>query len=296
MASADDPEDMEITALALTDIPWDDVLYRTLFPMLPWRSLFYLRGTCRDTFNCVNQYLEVCRRVNLIQTGPRMNAATFNVITGRNQSIRILFLRNFKDWLVDAVVCPVIEQNMFLAKLDITNCSTISNQTVMTAANKCRQLEELKMRDCPWLTPEAIMAVAHGCPQLSHLDIAGCWNINDDAVILLSVACKKLTYLSVARVYGVTDRSIGLVARNCAELRHLNMQGCWRVTNQAVTQLGEYCRKLHILQVRDCRDINEMSLARIRVKGIRVDVQAKKWELGEDMSKYLGKINLNLQI
>lgn len=51
------------------------------------------------------------------------------------------------------------------------------------------------------------------------------------------------------------------------------MRGCWWVLNFVVKMVGEYCFLLMILEVRDCRDIFEVSLVRLRIRGVKIDVE-----------------------
>ena len=46
-----------------------------------------------------------------------------------------------------------------------------------------------------------------------------------------------------------------------------------KTLNYYFSVLGEYAQSLEALQVRDCRDVTEASLAKLRVKGIRIDVR-----------------------
>ncbi|OPL32965.1 hypothetical protein AM593_00972, partial [Mytilus galloprovincialis] len=80
-------------------------------------------------------------------------------------------------------------------------------------------------------------------------------------------------FLSIAKIYGVTDFSLNVLAKTAISLQHLNVQGCWRITNSSIIVLGEYAKCLEALQVRDCRDITEASLARLRTRGIKIDVR-----------------------
>ena len=41
--------------------------------------------------------------------------------------------------------------------------------------------------------------------------------------------------------------------------------------------VGEYCPLLTILEVKDCRDISEASLARLRIRGVKIDAEQAKW-------------------
>ena len=56
-------------------------------------------------------------------------------------------------------------------------------------------------------------------------------------------------------------------------------------------QIGEYCRNLRVLLVQGCRGIDESSLSRLRLRGVKMDVNLQNEE------DFLIRVNyLNLQI
>ena len=60
-------------------------------------------------------------------------------------------------------------------------------------------------------------------------------------------------------------------------------------------QIGEYCRNLRVLLVRECRDINEISLSRLRVRGVKMDVNPPG-QYGVDFLTRVNYPKLHLQI
>lgn len=58
----------------------------------------------------------------------------------------------------------------------------------------------------------------------------------------------------------------------CLKLFYFGFKGCWWVFNFVVKMIGEYCLNLEIFEVKDCRDILEVSLVRLRVCGVMIDV------------------------
>ena len=59
--------------------------------------------------------------------------------------------------------------------------------------------------------------------------------------------------------------------------RHLNLLHVLVIVSGCVfcRLLGEYCRALKGLEVRDCRDVTEISLARLRANGMKIDKRKK---------------------
>ena len=56
--------------------------------------------------------------------------------------------------------------------------------------------------------------------------------------------------------------------------------------------LGEYCKTLKALQVRECRDITEISLSKLRARGMKIDIPAHPWKINDMTQKYLESLRL----
>ena len=61
------------------------------------------------------------------------------------------------------------------------------------------------------------------------------------------------------------------IAGHCKLLVVLDIKGCWRITDKGVKTVAEYCKGLQILNVFDCRDVNEVTLHRLRQRGVKID-------------------------
>ena len=68
--------------------------------------------------------------------------------------------------------------------------------------------------------------------------------------------------------------------------------------------VGEYCPFLTILEIKDCRDISEASLARLRLRGVKIDMEQAKWtnmpagpnEYPERRDWRIPMVNLNIWV
>ncbi|ELU17013.1 hypothetical protein CAPTEDRAFT_118503 [Capitella teleta] len=275
-------------------LPWEDVLFPHVFIFLGINDLFKVRATCSLGHQCVEEYFTCIMVVNTVRLSSKFNAESFRIVSSNARCIRRLLLRNCKTWLTDRELVPVLGANQKLLSIDLTNCTNVTNSSIQKLAISCTALEELRLKDCHWLSADSIVVLGMNCQQLKYVDIAGCWEVTDDALGILLMRASKLSYLSIAKIYGLTDRSISCLAKACQNLRHLNMQGCWRVTDDSVRLLGEYCKSLKGLQVRECRDVTQISLARLRAKGIRVDVPQAHYSMNPENIEYLRRLSLQI--
>lgn len=269
----DDEHGERTDGIGFTDLPWEDIIFRYILPCLPLTCQFKLRSVSREFNELIRAYFQSCRTCNICRVVTQITPQAFQILTEDNTSLTSLVLRNGQNWLTDALLIPVLSNNSKLQKIDLTHCSSVSNICLQKISTSCFQLTSLSLRECHWVSESGMTVVLLNCPNLSQLDLTGCWLLNDDVIILIAQICKNLKYLSVAKIYGLTDYALTVLARETTSLHHLNVQGCWRITNSSINILGEYAQSLEALQVRDCRDVTEASLAKLRVKGIRIDVR-----------------------
>ncbi|XP_074648208.1 F-box/LRR-repeat protein 4-like [Tubulanus polymorphus] len=262
--------------MSFLDIPWEDVTYRYVFPFLRWSDLFRLSCACRKFKELVDGYFWTLRKLDLRDHAAKMNPTIFSRITQDNRSIRLLILENSSLWMTDDILVPVLELNCLLHTLDLTLCSNLSYKTIHTLSLRCHRMRKLVLKDCHWITSSHLSKIATNLVELQHLDLSGCWSVTDDAVITVTICCPSISYLSLAKIYGLTDASIAQLGR-LLQLRHLSIKGCWRVTNASLRQLGDLCTNLQTLEVTDCSAVTEISLAKLRARGIKMDKPKPDW-------------------
>ncbi|XP_046325923.1 F-box/LRR-repeat protein 15-like [Haliotis rufescens] len=265
MATADGP-------VTFFSLPWEHVICRHLFPFLSVKEVFQLRVISTQFRDIVDTFFRTTFTLDLSRVAARVTSEAFVLMSHNNLCLKKLTLINSKDWLSDTVLKPVLLNNPYLLKVDLTNCSNLTNLCVNVLAVNCHALQLLVLRDCHWVSKEALTGLLVNCRELEHVDLTGCWNLDDEVISQLIVYGRKIRYLSVSKIYGLTDTAISVISHNSPSLQHLNIHGCWRVTNDSIRLLGEFCMGLKALQIKDCRGINEISLARLRARGIKMDV------------------------
>ncbi|XP_066267924.1 F-box/LRR-repeat protein 15-like [Branchiostoma lanceolatum] len=266
-------EDLE--KLTMLDVlPWEDVLNKHVLPCLSIQDLFQLRQANTQALHLVTTFFNSTFKIDLSPYSSKITADAFKLILGENQVLNVLVLSGCKNWLTDRLLVPVIMRNERLLRLNISNCLHLQSETIQAVAENCHSLTALSLKDCHWLNVPSFLMVAVSCRELEKVDLTSCWEVDDECIMSLVVACKKLTHLSLAKIYGITNQAIDAVAKGCPRLQYLDVQGCWRVNNSAIRNIGEYCKRLQVIKVSDCRDVTEASLARLRLRGVKVDVPA----------------------
>ncbi|KAI8504008.1 F-box/LRR-repeat protein 15 [Branchiostoma belcheri] len=261
--------------LTILDIlPWEDVLNRHVLPCLSLPDLFRLRQANSQALHLVTTFFCSTFKIDLSPYSSKITPDAFRLILGENCVLNVLVLSGCKNWLTDRLLVPVILRNQRLLRLNISNCLHLQSETIQAVAENCPSLTALSLKDCHWLNVPSFLMVAVSCRELEKVDLTSCWEINDECVMSLVVACQKITHLSLAKIYGITNQAIDAVAKGCPRLQYLDVQGCWRVNNFAIRNVGEYCKHLKVIKVSDCRDVTEASLARLRLRGVKVDVPA----------------------
>eukprot|EP00058_Branchiostoma_floridae_P022106 XP_002607596.1 hypothetical protein BRAFLDRAFT_71474 [Branchiostoma floridae] len=261
--------------LTMLDIlPWEDVLNKHVLPCLSIPDLFQLRQVNSQALHLVTSFFNSTFKIDLSPYCSKITPDAFRLILGENEVLNALVLSGCKNWLTDRLLVPVLIRNERLLRLNISNCLHLQSETIQAVAESCHSLTALSLKDCHWLNVPSFLMVAVSCRELEKVDLTSCWEINDECIMSLVVACQKITHLSLAKIYGITNQAIDAVAKGCPRLQYLDVQGCWRVNNSAIRNVGEYCKCLQVIKVSDCRDVTEASLARLRLRGVKVDVPA----------------------
>lgn len=269
-ASGDHSEEGPTTT-TLFDIPWDDVLFQYILPLLPVQTLFQLRRVCKTSLHMIKEYFSQTKAINIARIGGKVTANAFHILTDENTNLVHLNLRNSKAWLTDDLLIPVLKCNPRLQSLDLTNCTSVSNVVLQCVAVSCLGLKKLILRDCVWLSPEGVTVIGLYCKDLDTVDFTGCWNVNDESLSVLVSSCPQLKSIQLAKIYGLTDNSMIVLAKHSSQLYHLNIQGCWRITDDSIRFLAEYGKNLKMLQIRECHQVTEMTLSKLRENGVKMD-------------------------
>lgn len=222
---------------------------------------------------CLN-FFKVCHFLDFSFVANRVTESAFVKITLESCGLKVLILENCKSIVRDKVLVELLQRNPQLNCLNLSGCNGLTNDCLENIGGNCANLSKIYLKECRWVSPEGVKNVALSCKLLRVVDLSGCWEVNDDCLTVLVKSCPEIYQLSVNGCYGITEHSLHVVSRHLSKLTRLELDGCWRVTNYAIQMIGEYCHGLRFLNVKDCRDISEASLARLRVRGVDVNVAA----------------------
>ncbi|KAK7506732.1 hypothetical protein BaRGS_00002207 [Batillaria attramentaria] len=260
--------------VTLLDIPWEQVLCRHVLPSLSLQTLFRLRSVSRQFRDLVDVHFSLLFTISTVSCADTFSSRAFGVLSGRNFCVKELILRNAKDWLTDASLLPVVQNNGLLHAIDLSNCRSISNASLYAIGVNCHQLRWLSLQKCVWVSSAGMLSLIVNEQPLEHVDLSGCWDLDDEAISQLVQYCRGIKFLLLNNIYGLTDRAVLAIAHLCPTLQQLSVNGCWRLTDHCITMVGELCKDLRALQVRECRNITEKSLGPLRARKVRIDKPA----------------------
>lgn len=119
-------------------------------------------------------------------------------------------------------------------------------------------LLDLNLSDCSFLTDKTIITLCKACPELQVLSLSFCCALTEAAVENLTKSCLDLDTLDLSFCgTAVSDQSLLLIAKNLKKLSRLSIRGCVQATDVAVNQLAENAINLKVLNVSQCRNVSK---------------------------------------
>ena len=261
--------------LSLLNLPWEDVICKKILGYLTIKEVYRLKCTCKDFTEITELYMKYfCRNLDFTVVGgeKKFNSVIFLLICRDKTNILQLNCKNCKEWLRDEHL-TLLNNNSHMTDLCITECYGISDLTFVSISENLPGLKNLDLSYCRELSDEALIQIGKGLHQLLSLDVSGCWKVNDSSIETVAINNPCLQILRTKSCYAITDIAITAVAKNCYELKELDIQGCWRVKDPSIIAIREYCKQLKSLYVKECTGVTEISLARMRPKGILLDIE-----------------------
>ena len=261
------------------DLPWIDILCNRILCFLSTEQIGRLQLVSKSFQELCLTYFRHCQIIDLTGSGrlSRFSGQAFCKLTDGNESLRVLNLKNCKRWVKDDILIPVLKRNSFLQVIDISGCLDVTNNSIVTLSTSCQGLMELHLSECRWLSSAALTQIGFNCHYLVKLTLRGCWNIDDVSLCTIVASNPNLHELDISDCYSITDIAVYDLAKCCRDLRYIGLKGCWRVHDGAIRLIGEYCSYLEKLDVKDCRDITDASLARLRARGVMIDVEERRY-------------------
>ncbi|KAK4413598.1 hypothetical protein Salat_2772500 [Sesamum alatum] len=162
----------------------------------------------------------------------------------------------------DIGICTISEAcSSSLLTLKLLDCYKIGDDSILSLAKYCKNLETLIIGGCRDLSDESIKSLASACSSsLKNLRMDWCLNVSDASLDCILFLCRKLEVLDVGCCEEVTDAAFhGLGNEDCKlSLKILRVSNCPKITVDAISRLLKSCEGLEYLDVRSCPHVTEV--------------------------------------
>ncbi|TKY89416.1 hypothetical protein EX895_001947 [Sporisorium graminicola] len=143
-----------------------------------------------------------------------------------------------------------------LRVLDLTSCTSISDDAVEGIVANVPRLKNLALTKCTRLTDEALYSIAKLGKNLHYLHLGHVSNITDRAVTHLARSCTRLRYIDVACCPNLTDLSVTEIANNMPKLRRIGLVKVVNLTDQAIYGLVDRYNSLERIHLSYCENVS----------------------------------------
>ncbi|OUM67725.1 hypothetical protein PIROE2DRAFT_4800, partial [Piromyces sp. E2] len=139
----------------------------------------------------------------------------------------------WKDQINQEKDDPVIPDFFRLKKLNLSDCSFLTDAAINSIADTCSELEEISLSFCCALTEECILNLITKCKELKVLDLNYCGlAVTDDICNTIAKECKNLTSLGFRGCIQITDEGIDILLNNKSNLKKINCSQCSNISNE----------------------------------------------------------------
>ena len=145
----------------------------------------------------------------------------------------------------------------YLASIDLSLCTSISDIGVSALAEGCHQLTSIDLYSCHRISDIGVSALAEGCHQLTSIDLSFCTSISDIGVSALAEGCHQLTSINLHGCHNISDIGVSALAEGCHQLTSINLHGCHRISDIGVSALAEGCHHLTSIELRGCQSVSK---------------------------------------
>lgn len=104
--------------------------------------------------------------------------------------------------------------------ITLSDCVEVAVEGI-SALKVCKKLTKLNIANCSKLTDAALCALAKSSTELRHLNVSGCFELTDKGIYELVAACTKLEYLDLSGLPEVTRLPIQFA--DLHNLKHLTL-------------------------------------------------------------------------
>eukprot|EP00455_Lapot_gusevi_P031415 TRINITY_DN3404_c0_g5_i3.p1 TRINITY_DN3404_c0_g5~~TRINITY_DN3404_c0_g5_i3.p1 ORF type:complete len:290 (+),score=23.61 TRINITY_DN3404_c0_g5_i3:124-993(+) len=149
-----------------------------------------------------------------------------------------------------------------LRHLTLTGCSSnINDTTLYSLATSCPSLLTLDLSMCSSITNDGVCRLVASCPDLQQLYLCCCRNLDDEVCVTLALSCPRLEILDVNAVPELTDAGLGQILTSCRQLKQLNLSANQRISNGLLHVLSREGEALTYVNLSMCQNLSPDAIA-----------------------------------
>ncbi|XP_042232030.1 F-box/LRR-repeat protein 15-like isoform X4 [Homarus americanus] len=182
--------------LQLSDLPWDDVIFRHIFPLLKVADLCHLQGVSKDFQQLYIDYMCSCEKLDFSEC-TMTNSSLQKVLVVNCKNLQTLLVGNCGNWFSMGCWQVITQHQSQLRHINTASCWDINDRTLGEFFHKCNKLRVIELNKMELITDTILHYLATNCPHLEHLNVASCWYITDKGLKKVVEYCKVLRILDV---------------------------------------------------------------------------------------------------
>jgi len=128
---------------------------------------------------------------------------------------------------------PLTPDFFRLKKLNLSDCSFLTDAAINNIAETCVELEEISLSFCCALTDECILNLITKCKELKVLDLNYCGlAVTDDICHTIAKECKNLSCLGFRGCIQITDEGMNVLLNGKTNIKKINCSQCSNISNE----------------------------------------------------------------
>lgn len=137
---------------------------------------------------------------------------------------------------------------------------------------KTFQLQKLNLSDCSFLSDAAISNISQVCPNLEEISLSFCCALTDECINELITNCKMLKVLDLNYCgLAMTDNICISMSEKCQKLECIGCRGCVQITDEGIMNLlSNIPKKLKKINCSQCNNVSEKAKRLLQINGVEL--------------------------